>query len=130
MKIHLKVIYGCDDRHAIAKFVPELCHQYVDSVTIYNCGVKAYGDKFINLPPNCRVEYFDGFMGDMESVLRGILQSVPEGDWFMWLDADEIPSQLLLDNIRQDTEYFDANVYIACRIPTLGHQNGLVWQPQ
>lgn len=128
MKIHLKIIYGCDDRYNIVKEIIPTCKAYWDTITIYNCGNRESTDKFTNLPDNCRVEYFDAFFGDMESVLRGMVKSVPEGDWFMWLDADERPSQLMLDNIRADTEYLEANGYNSCRFPSLAHQNGQIYQ--
>lgn len=128
MKIHLKIIYGCDDRYNLVKEVIPLCKDYWDSITIYNCGVREFTDKFTNLPSNCRVEYYDGFFGDMESVMRGMMQSVPEGEWFMWLDADERPSQLMLDNIRADTDYLEAHNYNSCRYPSAGHEGGMIWQ--
>lgn len=128
MKIHLKIIYGCDDRYNLVKEVIPLCKDYWDTITIYNCGVREFTDKFTNLPSNCRIEYYDGFFGDMESVLRGMASSVPEGEWLMWLDADERPSQLFLDNIRADVAYLEGHNHNVGRFPSMGHKDGMVWQ--
>jgi len=128
MKIHLKFIYGCDDRYEITKNVIPLCKDYFDYIVIYNCGNRNSTCKFENLPDNCKIEYFDSFMGDMESVLRGMLKTVVVGDWLMWLDADEIPSQIMLDNIKKDVDFLEKNGYNSCRFPSIGHENGIIWQ--
>ena len=127
MKTHLKIIYGCDDRYNIVKDTIPVCRDYFDTITIYNCGNRESTDKFTNLPANCRIEYFDHFFGDMESILRGMMKPIPENDWFVWLDADERPSPMFLRNLKQDVVFLEEHNYNFCRFPSLAHQDGMTW---
>lgn len=108
MKIHLRILYGCDDRLEYVKDCVEVCKDYFDSIGITNSGPKEFYDKLSNtFDSNISINHLNNFL-DIESARRLQLSDVPENDWVLWLDADERPSQDLLDNIRNMCEKADS----------------------
>lgn len=118
MKIHLRILYGCDDRLEYVKDCVEVSKNYFDSISITNSGPKEFYDKLVNtFGSDLSINHLNSFW-DIESARRLQLSDVPENDWVLWLDADERPSQDLLDNIRKICEQAEEEKY---------HIISLVW---
>ena len=100
MKKHLRILYGSDDRFQLVKETIDVCYGYFDTIRISNTGPKTLSIKLREcLPSSVIVEDLDHFLGDLDSARRSLYYDLPENDWFMWLDSDERPTQILLDNL-------------------------------
>lgn len=99
MKIHLRILYGADDRFQIVKQTIDVCKDYFDTIKIVNSGPIELERKFNDLPNNTSIETLNYFFGDLESARNALIHDVDLGDYILWLDADERPSQSLLDNL-------------------------------
>jgi hypothetical protein len=99
MRLHLRILYGADDRFQIVKNTIDVCYNYFDTIRIVNSGPPELAQQFKTLPPNTTIETLNFFFGDLESARNSFLYDVNINDYVMWLDADERPTQFLLDNI-------------------------------
>jgi hypothetical protein len=100
MKIHLRILYGADDRFEIVKHTLNVCQGYFDTIKLINSGpVELYNKLTTILPNNGSVEQLNYYCGDIESARNAFLYDVDIDDWVFWLDADERPSQHLLNNL-------------------------------
>lgn len=99
MKVHLRILYGADDRFQIVRQTIDVCRGYFSSIRIVNSGPPELAAKFTDLPPEASIETLNFFFGDLESARNAFLYDVDVGDYVLWLDADERPTQYLLDNL-------------------------------
>jgi len=100
MKKHLRILYGADDRLDLVRETINVCIGYFDTIRISNSGPKILSEKLRQLiPSSVIVEDLNHFLGDLDSARRSLYHDVPNNEWFMWLDSDERPSQILLDNL-------------------------------
>jgi hypothetical protein len=107
MKKHLRILYGADDRFELVKNTILVSYKYFDTVRIVNSGPKSLSVKLREtLPNSVMVEDLNYFFGDLDAARRSMYYDIDDGDWFMWLDSDERPSQILLDNL--DNLIYDA----------------------
>ena len=67
MKIHLRILYGCDDRLEYVKDCVEVCKDYFDSIGITNSGPKEFYDKLSNtFDSNISINHLNNFL-DIET---------------------------------------------------------------
>lgn len=99
MKKHLRILFGADNRFKYVNDTIQVSHNFFDTVRIVNTGPDVLTEQFINLPPNVSIETLNFFYGDLEVARNNFLYDVDIGDYMMWLDSDERPSQSLLNNI-------------------------------
>ncbi len=121
MKIHLRILYGADDRYQIARNTIDVCDGYFDTMKLVNSGPPELSNKFRWLPKNTFFENLPCFFGDLESARNAFLHDVDVGDYVLWLDADERPTQYLLDNLDRITWELDKSKIYAGRFPGWNH---------
>jgi len=121
MKKHLRVLYGADDRFEFVRNTINVCKDYFDTIRVVNSGPPVLVQKFINLPPNVHIETLNFYCGDLEMVRNSFLYDVDIGDYVLWLDSDECPTQFLLDNIDVVINTCEVNKVNIVRFPFIPH---------
>lgn len=122
MRFHLRILYGADDRYQIARQTLDVCKDYFHTIRVVNSGPPELKDKFKDLPPNTTVETLHFFFGDLESARNAMLYDVDVGDYVLWLDADERPSQLMLDNLEFIASEVERRQVWGVRFPGCNHE--------
>lgn len=120
---HLRLLYGIDDKFEIVNHTLEVCRGYFDSIKVVNSGVAGLVDK-LKHHTHVVFEDMNWFTGDQEPYRRAFYYDVPENDWVLWLDADERPTQALLDNLQVVIAGAEAGGYYNVRIPFNSHNWG------
>jgi hypothetical protein len=121
MRVHVRILYGADDRFQMVRQTIDVCHPYIHSIRVVNTGPVELASKFKDLPPNTTIDNFNFFFGDLESARNAMLYDVDVGDYVLWLDADERPSQLLLENFEEIERTLDSRGIWSVRFPALNH---------
>lgn len=125
MKIHLRILYGCDDRYEISTNTINVCESYFDTTKILNAGPKEFYDKLRNgVSANVKVEQLEKFL-EIESARRALIDDVPLNDWVLWLDADERPSEELLINLRKLIETAEIKGFDSIKLIWAEHTDGI-----
>lgn len=121
MKTHLRILYGADDRFQIVRQTIDVCKDYFSSIKIINSGPLELEKKFVDLPNNTTIETLNFFFGDLESARNALLYDVDVGDYVLWLDADERPSQHLLNNLDKIVFELESTGIRSGRFPGWNH---------
>lgn len=125
MKKHLCILYGCDDRKEIVNDTLLVCNKWFDSITILNSGPKEFSKNILSeLYLNVRIIDLNYFL-EIESCRRAMISTIPDGDWVMWLDADERPSLELLKNLDSIISSAEENKYNVIRFIWAEHTEGI-----
>jgi len=125
MNFHLRILYGADDRYQIVRQTLDVSKDYFKTIRVVNSGPDELKNRFHDLPDNTTVETLNYFFGDLESARNSMLYDVPVGDYVLWLDADERPSQLLLENLQEIGEEAERRKIWGVRFPGCNHE----WNP-
>lgn len=129
MKIHLRILYGCDDRLNYTKDCIEVSKGYFDTIGITNTGPIEFFEKLKNsFSSDVLIRHHHNFM-DIESSRRLLIDDVPWDDWVLWLDADERPSQNLLTNIQRITTEADSEGVKTIKLVWFEHCEGMPTPP-
>ena len=67
MKIHLRILYGADDRFLFVKNTIDVCQKYFDTIRVVNTGPIELEKQFQDLPSNVVVETLNFCCGDLEA---------------------------------------------------------------
>jgi len=121
MKLHLRILYGADDRFLFVKNTIDVCQKYFDTIRIVNAGPIELVKKFQNLPKNVVVETLNFYCGDLEAARNCFLYDVDINDYVLWLDSDERPTQYLLDNLKNIVNICETNNRFVVRFPFIPH---------
>lgn len=121
MRVHLRILYGADDRFQIVRQTIDVCKGYFHSIRVVNSGPAELAKQFKDLPPEASVETLNFFFGDLESARNAFLYDVDVGDYVLWLDADERPSQHLLDNLDKIVDELERVQIYQARFPAWSH---------
>jgi hypothetical protein len=100
MKIHLRILLGPDRRYSLIKNTVTVCQTYFDTIGILNTGPQLFYNEMREILPDCvDLRHHPDFF-DIECARRDLISNVPENDWVLWLDGDETPSPMFLENMR------------------------------
>ena len=99
MKKVLSILYGIDDRYEMVKRTILVCEPYFDKIHIVNSGVIEFEDKLKSISNKIEIRTIENYHGDKEFCWRAHFYGLDQGDWVLWLDSDERPTQDLLDDI-------------------------------
>lgn len=102
MKVNLAILYGIDDKFSIVKNTIHRCHTYFDKILLINSGGEYTRQKLESIKTYNMYIYEQNIMwGDTDSSRRYALNLCDYNDWMFWLDSDECPSKILLDNLQK-----------------------------
>lgn len=121
MKIHLRILFGADNRYQFVKDTITVCHEYFDTVRIVNTGPIELEQQFQNLPKNTTIETLKFYCGDLEASRNAFLYDVDIDDYVLWLDSDERPTHYLLDNLSNIIHTCELNNVYIVRFPFIPH---------
>lgn len=125
IKLHLRILYGCDNRLKDVTECISVSREYFDTVGITNTGpIEFYENLKQELPDDILINHQTAFF-DIDTSRRLLISDVPHDDWVLWLDADERPSQELLSNIRNICESSDSEGVCIIQLPWWQHTNGV-----
>lgn len=122
MKTHLRILYGADDRYQLVRQTIDVCKGYFSSIKLINSGPLELELQFKDLPTEASVETLNFFFGDLESARNAMLYDIDVGDYIFWLDADERPTQYLLDNLDKIIFELEKTKVYSGRFPGWNHQ--------
>jgi hypothetical protein len=124
MKIHLRILLGPDRRYNIISNTAKISIGHFDSILILNTGPDFFVDEMKKLVPSTVevINHPDFF--DIECARRHLLDTVPENDWVLWLDGDETPSPMFLDNMRNLVTECENDNYNTVCLPWYLHMDG------
>ena len=125
MKKHLRILYGADDRRELVRDTLSVSYKYFDSVRVVNCGPTRFDVSDIS--PNIIVEQIPHFHGDIGMCRKHFFYDVDLGDWVLWLDSDERPSQRLLDHLDEVIASCEEKNRDVCRVSFLPHEYTAEW---
>jgi len=124
MKIHLRILLGPDRRYNLINNTVSVCKGHFDTIGVLNAGPELfYHEIRAILPDDVNVVHHPDFF-DIECARRHLIADVPENDWVLWLDGDETPTQMFLDNMKRivtECEFNNKNVVL---LPWYLHMNG------
>lgn len=124
MKTHLRILLGPDRRYNLIKNTTLVCKDYFNTIGVLNAGPKFYYDEISQiLPEYVNIRHHPDFF-DIECARRDLLSDVPIDDWVMWLDGDETPSFIFLENMHNIIEECENNDYNVVLLPWYLHMNG------
>lgn len=125
MKKHLRILYGCDDRFEITSGTAKVCLPYFDTIKILNAGLHEFYQRLRDgVPPEVKIQQLHRFL-EIESSRRALIDDVPQGEWVLWLDADERPSKELLADLDKVVTHYDQGGYDIIRLIWAEHTNGV-----
>lgn len=100
MSINLAILYGIDDKFSIVEKTIERCNLYFQKIFIINTGGSYTEQKLKKINCSNLTIYNQEFLwGDTDSSRRYALNLCEDGDWMFWLDSDECPTKILLENL-------------------------------
>ena len=122
MKINLAILYGIDDKFFIVKNTIEKYSKFFDKIIIINTGGTFTFDKLKSIK-NRKIEIYNQNMmwGDTDSSRRYALNLCDYGDWMFWLDSDECPTKILLDNLQNIVLDSESEKCPNIRFPSTNH---------
>jgi hypothetical protein len=122
MNINLAILYGIDDKYSIVKKTIERCKKYFNKIIIINTGGSYTEKKLLDFNHSSIEIYNQDFLwGDTDSSRRYALNLCEENDWLFWLDSDECPTKLLLDNLKDIVYKAEQSNYGNIRFPSSNH---------
>lgn len=122
MNINLAILYGIDDKYSIVKKTIDRCHGYFDRIIIINTGGVYTSQKLKNIICS-KIEIYeqDFLWGDTDSSRRYALNLCDKNDWLFWLDSDECPTKMLLENLTSLVTEAEKFGYGNIRFPSSNH---------
>lgn len=127
MKINLAILYGIDDKYSIVKKTIERCKNYFDNIFIINTGGLYTEEKLKSIScENLKIYDQDFLWGDTDSARRYALNLCNDNDWLFWLDSDECPSKLLLNNLKKIVDRAESQNFANIRFPSSNHVFNLI----
>lgn len=110
MNINLAILHGIDNKFKLIERTISICHKYFDNIFLFNSGGDYTYSSIKHLQDNKTSIYnINNLWGDTSSPRRYAAKLCNENDWIFWLDSDECPSQLLLDNLENIINYSEKN---------------------
>jgi hypothetical protein len=101
MNINLSILYGIDDKYSVVKKTIDICKKYFNRIIIINAGGSYTEKKLLDFKgENVEIYNQDFLWGDTDASRRYALNLCEDNDWLFWLDSDECPTKLLLDNLK------------------------------
>lgn len=97
--IHYCTMTGRDNNFYLLKETLRICGDYFQKFIIVDTGSTDDTKKLADMYPNTYIKELPDWKGDWVQAYAKAIEDIPENDWFLFMDADEIPNQLLLDNI-------------------------------
>ena len=126
MKIHLRILLGPDRRYNLIKNTIDVCKNHFATIGVLNAGPELFYHEMCKLlPEDVNVVHHPDFF-DIECARRHLIADVPIDDWVLWLDGDETPSPMFLENMQRmviESEHNNRNVIL---VPWYLHMDGVV----
>jgi len=122
MNKNVSILVGADNRYPIVNYTLKRISSYFDKILIvFNCPLEYEHLYDFKKYKNVHVVYIKRFYGDLEPCRRATYKNLPKNEWFLWLDSDETPSQLLLSNLDKVIEDLTINNRGVGRFPYVEH---------
>lgn len=123
MNVNLVILTGADNRADYIRDTLNVSEGYFKEMFVIDTGSTDDTEVIVKHSPARHVP-FPEFHDNWNDAFSRALTVVPAGEWFLFMDSDERPSQVLLDNIVADCEFMQGcNVGIGS-IPNVLHYDG------
>jgi hypothetical protein len=128
MKRILSILYGIDDRFKLVSDTVNVCKSHFDIIRIINSGPPEFQSKLGAICPKIELKQVEFYHGDKEMCWRAHYYGLDEGDWLLWLDADERPSPLWLASMDEMIAECEVCGKTSVRTPCFNHllKDGIV----
>ncbi|GJL81401.1 MAG: hypothetical protein DHS20C01_10350 [marine bacterium B5-7] len=124
-KLHLCIICGRDNRYNYIRHTVEYALPVFDTIHIMDTGSTDRTHELSSISPDINYFGWDRWEYGWGDAYDRVRQDVPKGDWFLYLDSDEMPSKYLLDHISDSVSRIDSEGYGQARIPNVLHMDGI-----
>jgi hypothetical protein len=127
MKLHLIILAGSDNRRQYIVDTIRVCEPHFDFVKLFDTGATDNTiTAILDAPSEKRLYQFVAPGPNMwHRAYQAAFDSVPVGDWFLFLDSDERPSRPMLDEIRGQVEYLEKIGGLGALYPNVLHFDGI-----
>lgn len=116
---------GADNRHHYIVNTVLVSQGYFQSIHIVDTGSTDDTSKIVGDVTPVHHHRIENWKDDWIQVYRLAMEQIPIGDWFLFADSDETPSQILLDNISTHTSHADSCGATIIRMPGILHNDGV-----
>ena len=123
VSVHLCLLAGADNRHAYLRDTVRVSQEFFAAIHLIDTGST---DETESLSQADRVCYrrIDGWRDDWPQAYSESMRDIPHGDWFLFLDSDERPSQHLLDHLQEDLQRLEFDGLNCGQLPGVMHLSG------
>lgn len=121
--VQLCILAGADNRYAYLRDTVRLSQPYFTSIHLIDTGST---DQTESLGQVSKVRYrrLAGWKDDWPLAYSQAVRDIADGDWFLFLDSDERPSQHLLDHLAADVEQLEGEGLNSAYLPSMLHLSG------
>lgn len=108
-KIHLRIVYGADQRYSLVRNTVLTHHKYFESVVICNTGPEENSKGLTNLlthVPKLRIFEHGRYQNlcNDQDMTRYLIHDIPNGDWVVYLDSDWRLPEYFLKQMYQEVD--------------------------
>ncbi|MDB5388805.1 MAG: hypothetical protein JWM11_4451 [Planctomycetaceae bacterium] len=121
--VHLCIMAGADNRYKYLLDTVRLSQPFFAAIHIIDTGSTDETESLGQFR-NVRHRRLHGWKDNWPLAYSQAVRDVPDQDWFLFLDSDERPSQLLLDHLANDLLQFDLEGINCAYLPGIMHLSG------
>ena len=121
--MHMAVTCGRENRHYYLDRTVRVTRDYVDTIHIIDTGST---DKTETLSDYDKVNHvrINNWKNDFDQLTNILIDQIPNGEWFLYLDSDEIPTQALLSNMHNSIDTLERHQKNCGFVPNFPHWEG------
>jgi hypothetical protein len=123
-KLHLCLICGRDNRFNFIRHTVSQALPVFDAIHIMDTGSTDRTHELASQSSGINYFHWDRWEHGWGDAYDCVRQDVPAGEWFVYLDSDELPSQYMLDHILESVARIEREGYGQARIPNVLHVDG------
>lgn len=121
--VHLCILAGADNRYAYLRDTVHLSRQYFAAIHLIDTGSTDGTESLGRIEKVC-YRRLAGWRDDWPQAYSEATRDIPYGDWFLFLDSDERPSQHLLDCLADDLQQLENEQQNCAYLPAMLHLGG------
>lgn len=100
MPVHFCTMTGRDNMGYLLKDTVKYVSPYVASIQIVDTG-STDNTKELGKLPKVKIHNIPSWSGDWVQAYMTAIKDIPNNDWFLFMDSDEVPCKLLLENLEK-----------------------------
>ena len=121
--MNITITCGRENRHYYLDRIVRITRDHVDAIHIIDTGST---DKTETLSDYDKVNYVrvNNWKNDFDQLMSVMIEQVPNGEWLLHLDSDEIPTQALVSNMNDCIDTLESRGRNCGFVPNVPHWEG------